>query len=241
MPDVLLLAMPHKRQFGKDADERINDCFPACIAMLADITVDNAAIITQADHPNQYVTIARGIQALRYYGIRSRYERPLTNDALRGYLAARQPVILLIKYAAVPSHLRGVPTFTGSHFILANGHDANGIFYHDPLQATGYSYLTDKQLERAMSAFDKFENLPYQAVVIEQEYHELEPAAIELITGQLPENGKPYPDGQTAQNIPEVTRDIRVRRLLYELGVDPARDDWLEMALAKVEKLKKLL
>jgi hypothetical protein len=239
---VVLLGIAHTSQYGKGADQRKADCFPAIMAMLGGGTVDSAAILAQGKKPNEYVTIERGMQSLRKYGIPNRFVKPLRNEELRSSIEAGNPVILLIKYAAIPRDRRGIKTFTGSHFVLAVGYDAAGIFIHDPLRVKGdgFTYFTDTEIERAMSAFTRYENQPYQAIVIERTYPILSPAEAELVTGQLPDtpsNGD-HPTVPKSRIVEGVEHDSRIRRILYELGADPDTGHWYSDSLRAIEEFK---
>lgn len=82
---------------------------------------------------------------------RGRYYRSWTTDELKTKLAAGHPVLLLVRYRALPDHAQS--RYWGDHYITALGFDAAGYLqYDDPATPNGVGrYLSPAQLEKAWS------------------------------------------------------------------------------------------
>jgi GH25 family lysozyme M1 (1,4-beta-N-acetylmuramidase) len=127
-------------QLGSGADEFNNDCEMASVSMLINaytqqnVSVDElyARISPGSD---RYLTVAEGQNALSWYGINTVRSYDLSREFLWAKMQEKKPFIALINYKPiVDAGLAdtGV-TFTGFHFIVVVGLDADGVLIHDPL------------------------------------------------------------------------------------------------------------
>lgn len=175
-PTPATLNIPHFSQRGPGADARRNDCGAACITMIVNgltdrsFTVDDIALKFQ-DRPNRYMSMRTIISALRFYGLKSEYKRPLTPDKIKEAIQSGNPVIALVKYSAMPQKFA---KFNGSHFIVIYSiSNTERFLYRDPLANNNTPLsMTADQLSRTMSVFEKDENLPHQGLVIKGATHE---------------------------------------------------------------------
>jgi len=77
-------------------------------------------------------------------------------DDIRAHLHAGQPVILQVRFRALPGH-QGAPYY-GDHFIIVTGLVGDDFLYNDPIDSDGLGYdrlMTPAELQRAMNANDR--------------------------------------------------------------------------------------
>lgn len=150
----VLLSIPYKSQYDADASDFRNDCGPTCLAMiviaLGQDVATNAIFWRTGAAPNGFVTMAQLMRAAESFGVPLEYRRNWSLEALKATLAVGQPVIALLHYGAWSQIKPGVSTqspFTGPHFVLVAGFDAESIFVHDPL------YTGDRRSEGSFKAY----------------------------------------------------------------------------------------
>jgi hypothetical protein len=218
---MLKLNIPYLSQH---ANKTTNDCGPACCAMLAGATVDEALdrLGRPAQDRGKPAAIGELIRLLRSYGIDSTYKRPYYLVDIREHLDAGQPSILLANYElAVENPER---PFAFAHFFLAVGYDDDGMFVHDP-NWTGdkgaYLHLDSARLERAMRS-PGWGNMPFQGVVVTRPY----PFLREVVVEEAP---PPVVNDDTAA-IEQVIAELE-KALERADGAERVLRDILEMVL----------
>lgn len=154
------LAIPYINQANSDADELLNDCGIACVAMMANakglaVTVDEMVtenpgepIIPDTDGLVSVETIRLLCGA---YGLPARRLADLAVGDLMEYLMGGRPAILLVDYGVMND--LGLARKAGAfgHFVLVVGYDDTGFFVHDPywLGEDGANrHWTDEELEQ---------------------------------------------------------------------------------------------
>lgn len=77
-----------------------NDCGPACVAACVGIQIE--AVINVMNLPaNSYFSVQDVLTALRHYGLRGRYTRPITIPDIHHSLSQRQPAISSTSYTGL--------------------------------------------------------------------------------------------------------------------------------------------
>jgi hypothetical protein len=77
-------------------------------------------------------------------------------DDIRGHLRARHPVVLQVRFRALPG--REGAFFYGDHYILVTGVLDDGFLYNDPIDYDGPGWdrvMSGDRLARAMDASDR--------------------------------------------------------------------------------------
>lgn len=172
---MIKLDIPYRNQHENKV---ANDCGPACCAMAAGITVDDALarLNRPAAERNKPTVFGDLIRILHSCGIDSTFKRPYYLAQIRENLAAGRPSILLAHYdMAVEKPERPFPY---SHFFLAVGYDDSGIIVHDSNWAGdggAYLRLGSERLTAAMRS-PGWGNMPFQGLVVERVYSFLETA-----------------------------------------------------------------
>jgi hypothetical protein len=106
------------------------DCGMAMIAMLADITIEEAYAASGLQ-PGIWANFNQLEHGLKNLKIDSNYAR-LNTHQIKNYLTVGWPVIALIDYGRLPNYLKN-SAFDGAHFVLCVGFNALEIAIHDPL------------------------------------------------------------------------------------------------------------
>jgi hypothetical protein len=126
-------------QLGNGADKYNNDCGAACVSMLVSaytqqsISVDE---IYSRIQPNAdtYLSVTQLKNALAWYGINAISSYDLSKEFLWSKTIEKKPFIALINYKPIhDANLDDNTTFTGMHFVVVVGLDADGVLIHDPL------------------------------------------------------------------------------------------------------------
>lgn len=160
----LLLDIPF---YTQNNNQWRGDCGFAVMGCLANRTV--AQVIAATGLPtNENLTFHHLYFGLRYFGIAYTYKKELTPDVIRGELAQKRPLILLVNYTRLPETLKA-KNYDGSHWVLAVGFTDNAIIVHDPLSAAGAVSWPDNALKIAMSDITYFQ-IPKQGLVIQKKY-----------------------------------------------------------------------
>ena len=134
------LAVPYKSQSDPDAARSRNDCGPTCLAMLLNAyglaaSTDEVFACTGAPAEG-FVSMAQLIRAARQYAAPLEFHQGCGLGDLRRWLDGGRPFIALVHYGAFSELAPGRSTqseFTGPHFVLVVGYDAEGVTVHDPL------------------------------------------------------------------------------------------------------------
>ncbi|HEY3115579.1 MAG TPA: LysM peptidoglycan-binding domain-containing protein [Chloroflexota bacterium] len=77
-------------------------------------------------------------------------------DDLRGQLRLGRPVIVQVRYRALPGRARSL--YSGDHYIILTGRNGDSFLYNDPMDADGPGFnrqMTASDLARAMDASDR--------------------------------------------------------------------------------------
>jgi hypothetical protein len=172
VPSTYLLDVEFVSQSGNKLRK---DCGPACIAMLAENSLE-MALEQSGGKENEALTRQQLITALEANKINSKKVAGLTPEQVRNQVKQNRPVILLINYGQLPKSLRQISVSNFDHFVVAAGADETGIYLHDPL-GTGspggyYTYLTDAELDKAMSKM-AWNNDPRLGILIDKAYDRL--------------------------------------------------------------------
>lgn len=154
-----------------------NDCGPAVIAMIAGVTIQKALTVT--GKAGQQLHIADIMTALRAYRIDHEHKCPITLADARALLALGHPIIALVGYGNLPTHLKA-DTYNGNHYVILSGYTAAGFYVHDPLQPQGYALWPDEALGYAWS--HPVNAMPLQGIVVRQTREIIEPSMDELGT-----------------------------------------------------------
>jgi hypothetical protein len=126
-------------QLGNGADKFHNDCLAACISIIVsaytqqNISVDEIYTRIQP-YADTYLTVTQGKNALAWYGINANSSYDLSKEFLWTKMIEKKPFIALISYKPIhDADLDDNTTFTGMHFVVVVGLDADGVLIHDPL------------------------------------------------------------------------------------------------------------
>ena len=144
---ITLLPVPHFSQRGHPGG-----CGVAVLMMLAPAGSFDKAYAAMGLKRGQWAHITENVRrGLNFYGIDSEYKR-LPVFEIRDILAAKKPVIMLVDYGKLPTHLKRAD-YAGAHYLLACGFDADCILIHDPLgddETGAYVPYPDGVLDAAM-------------------------------------------------------------------------------------------
>lgn len=162
-----LLAMPLKPQWGPGANRYINDCGPACVAMVLDfygklgaLTVDTLAAETGLRLSDSGL-LPGGLRDLAYaHGLRMLARAGVSPTDLRTEIDAGRPVIALVAYRFILGRLDQGDNIPGNdgHYVVIVGYDEEHYVLDDPDYWTPYTeqghdvLVPVGQLERAMSS-----------------------------------------------------------------------------------------
>jgi hypothetical protein len=144
------VTLPYLSQVnGPGAGNFVNDCGPACVAMLihglgvaskkpsiADVfraTGADAAAFTNGGQLKKAAAVWGVTLTPRFWGL----------DSMRASILSGRPLIALVHYGAFSSLGRTQSSFKGGHFLLVVGFDQNRVLVHDPLwRDQGGRYLS---------------------------------------------------------------------------------------------------
>lgn len=141
---MVKLPVPYRSQWDvNDAGDHSTDCGPTCVAMIVNyrgvaMTPNGVyAHFAQTKGRDDYTNFNELILAARDMGVKLNYRK--YNDVgeeaafrnLRANLDAGSPVLALVKYLPWKSALGN--EFSGGHFVVVTGYDADHIYVHDPL------------------------------------------------------------------------------------------------------------
>ena len=124
----------YKSQWDNDAGQTDDDCGPACIAMELNyqgeqLTIDQVFAKTGAGK-NQLISIAQMQNAISQLGYTSTFYTGQTKSQLISLLDSGYNPIALVHYGDFSS--RQDKGFSGGHFMLVVGYQANGVYVNDP-------------------------------------------------------------------------------------------------------------
>lgn len=135
---VALLPVPYISQLGPGAETRVNDCGPACAAMLlrayqkSSLTPDEfyARFAIKGD---PYLHASQLMSAMGTLGLQTEFRAGMTVQDLFAVLAAGKPAIVLMSYKPLAEAGLTEKPFAGPHFAVAVGVDVKNIYLNDPL------------------------------------------------------------------------------------------------------------
>lgn len=132
-----------RSQLGSGADKYHNDCGAACVSMLVSAyTQQNISVdeIYARIQPNSdtYLSVAQLKNACALYGINMIASYDLSKEYYWQSMIDKTPSIALINYKPIVDAKLADDniTFTGFHFVVVVGLDADGVLIHDPLFKT---------------------------------------------------------------------------------------------------------
>jgi hypothetical protein len=150
-------------QLGNGADKYNNDCGAACVSMLIsaytqqNVSVDEIYSRIQPD-ADTYLSVTQLKNALAWYGINAESSYDLTKEFLWSKTIEKKPFIALINYKPIhDTNLDDDTTFTGMHFVVVVGLDADGVLIHDPLvhsEVGGFRHIHYEIYEAAVRHSD---------------------------------------------------------------------------------------
>lgn len=126
------LTVAYKSQWDADASQTIDDCGPACIAMILNyygekLTTD--AVYKATGAGKGLINIQQMLTAISSFGYTGRFLTNQSIEQLRSYIDRDMPVIALVHYADFKSKQ---DDFTGGHFFGVVGWRDDGFFVNDP-------------------------------------------------------------------------------------------------------------
>lgn len=117
---------------SQQGNNTANDCGPACVAMLAGVTIDK--VMTAVAHPpGEMMPLAKIMRALGAYRLHHEHSTALSPALLRESLARGWPVIALVGYGALPATLKADTRYNLNHYVVISGFYDSGFYVHDPL------------------------------------------------------------------------------------------------------------
>lgn len=117
---------------SQQGNNTANDCGPACVAMLAGVTIEKV-MQAVAHTPGEMMPLAKIMRALGAYRLHHEHSTALSPTLLRESLARGWPVIALVGYGRLPHELKAVEGYNGNHYVVITGWYAGGFYVHDPL------------------------------------------------------------------------------------------------------------
>lgn len=137
---VVIPSIPYKSQYDLDASDFVNDCGPACLAMLLSAFGVHASINAiyrrSGAAANRYVSIAQLMNAARSYELEFEYFHAWTVPKLIEILREGRGIIALVHYGTWSQLVPSVSTqssFAGPHFVTVVGADDKHVYVNDPL------------------------------------------------------------------------------------------------------------
>lgn len=132
------LSIPYVNQTDSDANQLLNDCGIACVAMLAQangqaVTVDDMVTTDPGDpiipDSDALISVETIRQLCGAYGMEAKRETALDAEDVRVLIDQRRPPILLVDYGKLPERWK---SGAFGHFVLAVGYNEDAIIIHDP-------------------------------------------------------------------------------------------------------------
>lgn len=171
---ALLWDIPYISQKGTDANSRGNDCGIACSLMLYNATLEEAGLgrngVLTVDAAIEKSPLGTGdspvgLTALagfcRLLGMDAVVAGDLTPARIRELLADEVCPILLVSY----KHLNPGNAFTGGHYCVAVGQNHAGFFVHDPLDGGEDFFVSNANMQLALTDLGSAAALDYQGVL----------------------------------------------------------------------------
>lgn len=163
-----------------------NDCGAAAVAMCASnagaaVTTDD--VLRAIEQPKDKALHFQDMyQALRAFGLRFEYVRPLHLPDLRRWLANGNPVIALVGYGQLPPEHKAQRNFDGAHFVLVVGYTPDAFLVHDPLWPDARGAYREWSVEVMGTALLRpgWGNQPLQGIVVQRPFPIIEPEMAEL-------------------------------------------------------------
>lgn len=174
-----------------------NDCGAAAVAMCASNAVASNAgasnaraagvtaddVLRVIEQPrDEALHFQEMYQALRAFGLKFEYVRPLHLPDLRRWLANGNPVVALVGYGQLPPEHKAQRDFGGAHFVLVVGYTPDLFLVHDPLWPDQRGAYREWSVETMGAALLRpgWGNQPLQGIVVQRQYEIVEPQMAEL-------------------------------------------------------------
>lgn len=171
---IVLRPVPYVSQTDLNANLINNDCPEAAALMLIQyervragkrvmrgLTVD--MLVTRGElkpRPDTVKDLEFVVSVLDEFGVAAARESNLTLQRITELIDADRPPILLVNY----EHLKPGKRF--GHYVTAIGYGENGVWIHDPYLLGQSVYVTEAQLERALTDIAGIALRGYQGVVL---------------------------------------------------------------------------
>jgi len=160
-----ILPVPYVNQTDSEADELLNDCGIACVAMMAgangqSVTVDEMVLEDPGEPiiPDSDALIS--VETIRLlagaYQMPSATKTDIAQSELVNFIAEGRLPILLVDYGVMADLDLTWKQARFGHFVLAVGYDSGGLIYHDPYfeeEDGGFRYMTWAQLEAVWASY----------------------------------------------------------------------------------------
>lgn len=124
----------------EETDFAVGDCGSSCLAMLADVPVDDVSEAT--GEPQGFTSLTlRQLQLVSVqWDITLSWRGRMTIGEVKGLLDKGFPIVSLCWYPLLP--LRFDPSYNNGHFVLIVGYEGNDLIIHDPYYRNGWgAYL----------------------------------------------------------------------------------------------------
>ncbi len=125
--------IPYLSQWGPDAGKTIDDCGPACMAMVCNYYGDNLTVnhVFEATGAveNNLISFVQLFKALGSLGYDYSYSYGATPEKIKSLIDSGIPPIVLIHYGYLSNR---EDSYSGPHFIVISDYDENGYYTEDP-------------------------------------------------------------------------------------------------------------
>lgn len=165
-PPIKMLDVPYVSQLGNLANAKNNDCMYASALMWAkyklkqsgygDIPLLTVNLISNFIPGDTVMPVVTAEKVLDGLGLDYTYSNGLTLDRIRSEIDSGCPPILLINY----KYLQASQVF--GHYLIAVGYSATGFYLDDPYLTGERSFITNENLEKALTDVQPFASITHQ-------------------------------------------------------------------------------